>query len=192
MKLRPLLAALALAGAVACSDDNAPTAPTNTAPPSEKPTKTITGPITKTITDLLVTDPVSGATALFNGTLTINSLTTNSAGDLIIQVGTLTGNLVGALAGGTMSVNESLAGLVLATDPRHCTILHLDLGPIFLDLLGLQVTTNEIVLDITAVAGPGNLLGNLLCALVHLLDQNPLSTLVGQLLAQINAILAGL
>jgi hypothetical protein len=192
MKLRSFLAALALAGAVACSDNNAPTAPTNAAPPSEKPTKTVTGPITQTITNLLVTDPISGATALFSGTLTINSLTTNSAGDLIIQVGTLTGNLVGALAGGTMAVNESLAGLVLATDPRHCTILHLDLGPIFLDLLGLQVTTNEIVLDITAVAGPGNLLGNLLCSLVHLLDQNPLSTLVGQLLAQINAILAGL
>jgi hypothetical protein len=188
-QLRTILAAMALAGAVACSDNNAPTAPTIAAP-SEKPTAT--GPITKTISNLLVTDPVSGATALFSGTLTINSLATNSAGDLIIQAGTLTGNLVGALAGGTMAVNESLAGLVLATDPRHCTILHLDLGPIFLDVLGLQVTTNEIVLDITAVAGPGNLLGNLLCALVHILDQNPLATLVGSLLAQINAILAGL
>jgi hypothetical protein len=86
-------------------------------------------------------------------------------------------------------VNESLAGLVIGTDPQRCTILHLDLGPIFLDVLGLQVTTNEIVLDITAVAGSGNLLGNLLCALVRILDQNPLATLVGQLLAQINAIL---
>ena len=89
-------------------------------------------------------------------------------------------------------VNQSLADLVVGTDPQRCTILHLDLGPIFLDILGLQVTTNEIVLDITAVAGPGNLLGNLLCSLVHILDQNPLAALVGQLLNQINAILAGL
>ena len=52
-----------------------------------------------------------------------------------------------------------------------CEILHLDIGPISLDLLGLQVNLSEIVLDITAQSGAGNLLGNLLCAVAGLLDQ---------------------
>ena len=77
------------------------------------------------------------------------------------------------------------------TPGRRCQILFLDVGPIFLDLLGLQVDLSRIVLDITAVAGAGNLLGNLLCALVGILDRNPLAAGVAGLLAQINAILAG-
>ena len=51
-----------------------------------------------------------------------------------------------------------------------CTILHLVLGPLDLNLLGLHVHLNRVVLDITAVSGAGNLLGNLLCAVAHLLD----------------------
>jgi len=66
---------------------------------------------------------------------------------------------------------------------QACRILHLDLGPIFLDLLGLQVRTNRIVIDVTAVPGPGNLLGNLLCAIAHLLDD---ATGLNQLLALLN------
>jgi hypothetical protein len=73
-----------------------------------------------------------------------------------------------------------------------CRILHLDLGPIFLDLLGLQVSLNEVILDVTAVSGPGNLLGNLLCAVAHLLDGTPNLTALDQLLARINAILGAL
>jgi hypothetical protein len=51
-----------------------------------------------------------------------------------------------------------------------CTILHLVLGPLNLNLLGLKVHLNKVVLDITAQSGSGNLLGNLLCAVAHLLD----------------------
>jgi hypothetical protein len=54
--------------------------------------------------------------------------------------------------------------------PTSCPILHLDLGPLDLNLLGLRVHLNEVVLDITAEPGPGNLLGNLLCAIAGLLD----------------------
>lgn len=55
-------------------------------------------------------------------------------------------------------------------DQEECPILFLDVGPIFLDVLGLQVDISQIVIDITAVAGEGNLLGNLLCAVAGLLD----------------------
>ena len=59
-----------------------------------------------------------------------------------------------------------------------CQILHLDLGPLDLNLLGLAVHLNEVVLDVTAVPGAGNLVGNLLCAVTHLLD-NPSGQLSG-------------
>jgi hypothetical protein len=61
-------------------------------------------------------------------------------------------------------------------------ILDLVLGPLDLDLLGLVITTETIHLNITADPGPGNLLGNLLCAVAGLLDSNaPSSTLANVL-----------
>ena len=51
-----------------------------------------------------------------------------------------------------------------------CQILHPDLGPLDLNLLGLMVHLDEVVLNITAQSGSGNLLGNLLCAIAYLLD----------------------
>lgn len=66
--------------------------------------------------------------------------------------------------------------------PAACPILHLDLGPLNLDLLGLQVHLNQVMLDVTAVPGPGNLLGNLLCAVAGLLDGVDLAGVLGRLL----------
>jgi len=57
-----------------------------------------------------------------------------------------------------------------ASAAKTCDILHLVLGPLDLNLLGLKVHLNRVVLDITAVSGAGNLLGNLLCAVAGLLD----------------------
>ena len=53
-----------------------------------------------------------------------------------------------------------------------CDVLHLVLGPLDLDLLGLEVHLDKVVLDIVARSGAGNLLGNLLCAVTGLLDGN--------------------
>lgn len=72
-----------------------------------------------------------------------------------------------------------------------CDILHLVLGPLDLDLLGLQVHLDKVVLDISAQSAPGNLLGNLLCAVSHLLDSNGLPGL-SNLLNRILGILGGL
>ena len=62
------------------------------------------------------------------------------------------------------------------------------LGPINLNLLGLVVRTNRINVRIDAVPGPGNLLGNLLCAITGLLD--PQTASVRQQASALNAILA--
>jgi len=73
-----------------------------------------------------------------------------------------------------------------------CQILHLTLGPLDLTLLGLHVHLDQVVLDITAQSGSGNLLGNLLCAVAHLLDSNGSLTALANLLNQILGILQGL
>jgi len=73
-----------------------------------------------------------------------------------------------------------------------CDILHLHVGAIDLNLLGLVVHTDPIKLDITAQAAPGNLLGNLLCAVAHLLDNTGVSDALVNLLRAIQEILNGL
>jgi len=62
-----------------------------------------------------------------------------------------------------------------------CPILHLALGPIDLSLLGLNVDTSAICLDVTAQQG-GGVLGNLLCSVANLLNQGvPINQIIGQL-----------
>jgi hypothetical protein len=120
---------------------------------------------------------VGGGT--FNGTATIARFV-NENGQLT-AVGFLTGILTNS-SGTPTTVISSFAAPVNITQAT-CSILHLDLGPLNLNLLGLQVDLSEVVLDITGVTGPGNLLGNLLCGIAGLLD-NPggLARLLNQLL----------
>jgi hypothetical protein len=73
-----------------------------------------------------------------------------------------------------------------------CGILHLELGPLDLDLLGLVVHLDRVVLDISAESGPGNLLGNLLCSVAGLLDGGLIGGLLDQIAALLNQILAAL
>jgi hypothetical protein len=75
-------------------------------------------------------------------------------------------------------------GIRVHQDPDNCNILFLRIGRIHLDLLGLVVVIEPIEIDVTAVPGPGNLLGNLLCAVAGLLDPNgPLADFLDDLLA---------
>jgi hypothetical protein len=52
-------------------------------------------------------------------------------------------------------------------------------------------TLNQVVRNITAVAGAGNLLGNLLCAVANLLNGESLIGILDQLVSDLNAMLAG-
>jgi hypothetical protein len=60
-----------------------------------------------------------------------------------------------------------------------------------LNLLGLTVHLDQVVLDIAAQPGAGNLLGNLLCAVANLLNGglnlNGLAALLNQILAALGA-----
>jgi hypothetical protein len=126
--------------------------------------------------------PITGTSAgggTFTGTYNLTSFAVRDG--QVVALGTLTG----IVTNGTAVLGSVLTTVALpvAVGATTCAILHLDLGPISLDLLGLQVDLSRVVLDITAQAGAGNLLGNLLCAVAGLLD-NPsgLARLLNQIL----------
>ena len=79
-----------------------------------------------------------------------------------------------ATAMGQVGANALSVPLTLSATPGSggSEILNLHINPIHLDVLGLNVQTSPICLDITAVPGSGNLLGNLLYGVAHSLDQN--------------------
>ena len=77
----------------------------------------------------------------------------------------------------------------VAARAASCDILNLVLGPLDLDLLGLQVHLDKVVLNIIAASGAGNLLGNLLCAVAGLLDGTGALAQISQILNAILAIL---
>jgi len=70
-----------------------------------------------------------------------------------------------------------------------CTVLDLPIGPLDLSLLGLMVHLDTVHLVITAEPGPGNLLGNLLCSVAHLLDDLIVGNALANLLNRIFALL---
>lgn len=98
---RSLIAGLAFAmTAISCSNNKSPTAPADNSAelaPARRPGNT--GPIVQQVTNLLVTNPATGQTALFTGALTITSFATNAAGDLLAN-GTLVGDVTGAITTG--------------------------------------------------------------------------------------------
>lgn len=91
------------------------------------------------------------------------------AGDIVVS-GVLNGTATDAQGTVTEITDQAFTTTAALDQGEACDILFLDLGPIFLDVLGLQVDLSEITLDVNAVPGAGNLLGNLLCAITGLLD----------------------
>ena len=143
----------------------------------------VTEPVTGTITNAAGT-VVGTATGQYE----ITRFVTRDGG--IVALGTFTGTTtVGDV---TAPITRAVA-LPVTPLVATCEILHLELGPLDLDLLGLVIHLDQVVLDITAEQGPGNLLGNLLCAIAGLLDPGPgpLAGIVA-LLNQILSILQGL
>ena len=70
----------------------------------------------------------------------------------------------------------------------NCQVLDLVLGPLDLNLLGLKVHLDRVVLNIVAASGAGALLGNLICAVAGLLDGTGLLNLL-KLINKVNRIL---
>ena len=136
---------------------------------------------------------ISGS-GLISGVLNVthfavqNDPTTNQP--QLVAVGNLVATLTDA-AGQTLTtvVLNNVAAPVAGTT-GSCQILTLTLGPLNLDVLGLVVNIPAgINVNIVAMSGPGNLLGNLLCSVSNLLNGGgPLSGIASAL----NSILAAL
>jgi hypothetical protein len=93
-----------------------------------------------------------------------------ASGRIIGQIRDSEGNVV-------QRVNQAFEGFditgVLDGEDENgvCPILFLELGPLFLDVLGLIVEIPDpVIVEVRAERGPGQLLGNLLCALLGILD----------------------
>lgn len=87
----------------------------------------------------------------------ITSITRDATTGVLNLVGTATGTILG------QQFTTPLTGTI--TPPKNaksCPVLDLHLGPINLSVLGLNVNTSQICLNINAQKGRG-LLGNLLC-----------------------------
>lgn len=81
-----------------------------------------------------------------------------------------------------VSMGSGTASPLTAHAAATCQILNLILGPLHLNLLGLHVDLNQVVLNITGVTGTGQLLGNLLCGVANLLNPGlPAGQLAGLL-----------
>ena len=127
-----------------------------------------------------------------NQLVAIGALTatvTNTAGVVVRTIVTQVAMPVANATGGGPA-EQSCGGTADAV--AACDILNLVLGPLHLDLLGLVVDLNQVVLNITGTTGAGDLLGNLLCTITGLLDANSLGSTLVNLLNQLVGILAGL
>ena len=141
------------------------------------------------LTALPVVGPLSDG-GTFEGLLNITEL--GLVDGVLTATGTLTGTATDAL-GTVTEITQSFTDIPLSllnADGGKCDILQLDLGPLDLDLLGLVVNLSPISLNVDAVPGAGNLLGNLLCSVAGLLDgPNPLGNVLNNLLGIINGLL---
>jgi hypothetical protein len=100
----------------------------------------------------------------------------------LVAIGNLTGTVTDATGAVVGTINQALTLPVAGTAATgSCQILDLVLGPLNLNLLGLVVHLDTVHLNITAQSGPGNLLGNLLCSVAHLLDNTGGGTTGGAL-----------
>lgn len=92
------------------------------------------------------------------------ALTGDQVTELLGGIGELLNAALGNLLGGILTD-------IIEGSGTTCAILHLELGPVNLNLLGLEVNLDDcadgpVVVDIIGERGAGNLLGNLLCGLL--------------------------
>jgi len=155
--MKRLLASTAVTAVLTCAGLVA-AAPAHAAAPTA--TRSLTQAVTGTTS--------TGATL----TGTLSNLSVVNQGGVPTVVGNLTATLTDAAGTVLGSVTSLPVSLPVLGGSGTCDILDLTLGPLHLDLLGLVVDLNQVNLHITAQSGPGNLLGNLLCGVAHLLDSN--------------------
>jgi hypothetical protein len=211
MKVQFATSAIALAvalGMAACNTDT-PTSPQMSAPETgaldrsgpksrdQQLSFAVAGPLT---------DAAGAVVANFAGTMNVTKFGFNEATHQLLVTGVLNGVVTyvdGVTAPVTLNQTVTMPATLRKGDvasassiyhlaSASCGILLLDLGPLHLDLLGLVIDLNEVILDITAQTGANNLLGNLLCALTGLFDIPGAIAGIINLINSINNLLSGI
>ncbi|HTD85225.1 MAG TPA: hypothetical protein VK850_01485 [Candidatus Binatia bacterium] len=139
-----------------------------------------TSPICLDITAIpgggLLGDLLCSVANLLNGGLNLDQILgglglPGTPGLTTAQIGGLLGGLGDLLNGVLSNLLDATVTDIVDAVAGTCDILHLELGPVDLTLLGLNVMLDDcsggpVVVDITGQRGRGNLLGNLLCGLI--------------------------
>ena len=201
------VAVVVVLAAAACSDH--PTAPRTKSPDLAGPSMSKGKAKHAAERAALLTDvPITGKLAdggTFTGTFTATKITVDEVTRQLTLTGVVNGtamklgdevvDVVDQTFSAPVSINRpgsGALGLVQPTAQASCGILNLVLGPLHLDLLGLVVDLNQVILNVFALTGAGNLLGNLLCALTGLLDIPGAIAAITHILDMVNGILGGL
>lgn len=138
-----------------------------------------------------VTGTLADGTGSVDGTFDIERFTTQDG--TLMAVGEFTGTVTDAAGNVTEGSQQIALPVDLGQSSGSCEVLDLVLGPLDLNLLGLQVDLDTVHLNITAQSGPGMLLGNLLCAVSGLLDANSgVNAVLGQIATLLNRVLGAL
>ncbi len=143
------------------------------------PVPALSVPVTGSFTDAL------GGVGSFVGSLSLQKFSVQNG--QLVATGNLTGTLTDSLGTVVGTVSQPVT-LPVTNISATCQVLHLELGPLDLNLLGLMVHLDKVVLDITAQQG-GGLLGDLLCSLSDLLSNNAPLSAVARLLNNVLNIL---
>jgi hypothetical protein len=116
------------------------------------------------------------AIGMVSGTLTTSEGTfTSLSGPMQFPVGDPRSVRSASAAAGNAQVTPQQAAT--------CQILHLEVGAITFNVLGLQVTTQPIAIDLSGVSGGTNVLGQLICTILEAVGSivGLLNTLLGLL-----------
>lgn len=138
-----------------------------------------------TITSFEVRDNVVYAVGTIKGDVTRADGTTGHVKDVSVSWP------VKSINGKSLTPTAATVGQVSAMQVSGCSILDLQLGPLDLTLLGLNIFLDQVNLQITAIPG-GGLLGDLLCAVDNLLNPLGALTQIANLLNQILGVLNNL
>jgi hypothetical protein len=141
-----------------------------------------------------------GISNLLNNGIPLGTILDNlgaNLNDVLTGLTNVLDNVFDRLTDATALVGVSGTGGGADAFNNTCDILNLAIGPIDLNLLGLEVHLDNchngpVTLDITAEEGPGNLLGNLLCGLSNLLNNQGPPRQINALLRQIRDVINGL
>jgi hypothetical protein len=120
-----------------------------------------------------ITSFVTGAIAsggTFAGLLRITQFTVMNG--VPTGVGTLTGAVTDAVGNVVGPVTDLPITIPVTSLQSSCTILTLTLGALDLNLRGLMVHFDRVVLNISGQQSPSNSFGNLLCGVAGLLDNS--------------------